>query len=154
MLHPREPSPNIKWILPFSYIFFSLSILLNCWIFPFSYSFHDVIYGTVVETDLLYLRHLSEKVFMFYFLSVKKSNGFNVKIVVSGAKCLLMLFFPPSGPVRVTPGIQKGTNSIHLYFHIFLALHFLSYKYKPSTPQPWCERVFSKCVTKWLWMFQ
>ncbi|THF94634.1 hypothetical protein TEA_028052 [Camellia sinensis var. sinensis] len=40
--------------------------------------------------------------------AVKRSNGLNVKTVLSGAKFRLMLFFPQDGPVLKTGGIQKG----------------------------------------------
>ncbi|CAL5389104.1 unnamed protein product [Camellia sinensis] len=39
---------------------------------------------------------------------MKRSNGLNVKAVLSRAKFLLMLFFPQDGPVLKTGGIQKG----------------------------------------------
>ncbi|CAL5387047.1 unnamed protein product [Camellia sinensis] len=39
---------------------------------------------------------------------MKRSNGLNVKTVLSRAKFLLMLFFPQDRPVLKTSGIQKG----------------------------------------------
>ncbi|CAL5409756.1 unnamed protein product [Camellia sinensis] len=46
--------------------------------------------------------------FLQQIIRVKRSNGLNVKTVLSGAKFLLMLFFPQDGPVLKTGGIQKG----------------------------------------------
>ncbi|CAL5334375.1 unnamed protein product [Camellia sinensis] len=43
---------------------------------------------------------------------MKRSNGLNVKTVLSRAKFLLMLFFPQDGPVLKTGGIQKGGWSL------------------------------------------
>ncbi|CAL5419469.1 unnamed protein product [Camellia sinensis] len=39
---------------------------------------------------------------------MKRSNGLNVKTVLSCAKFLLMLFFPQDEPVLKIGGIQKG----------------------------------------------
>lgn len=49
---------------------------------------------------------------LFHKYTVKRSNGPNVKTVLSGANFLLMLFFPQDGPVLKTRGIQKGKMDI------------------------------------------
>ncbi|KAJ6999717.1 hypothetical protein NC653_010456 [Populus alba x Populus x berolinensis] len=47
---------------------------------------------------------------------IKRFNGFNVKIVLSGANCLPMLFFPPNGHVLVIHGILKGSCILLTFF--------------------------------------
>ncbi|CAL5363540.1 unnamed protein product [Camellia sinensis] len=46
--------------------------------------------------------------FLQQIIKVKRSNGLNVKTVLSHAKFLLMLFFPQDGPVLKIGGIRKG----------------------------------------------
>lgn len=54
---------------------------------------------------------------LFRKYSVKRSNGLNVKTVLSGGNFLLMLFFPQDGHVLKTRGIQKGKK---MFIHFCL----------------------------------
>lgn len=80
-----------------------------------------------MTTNCIYILNLCGHLFVLgevqvicSHVAVKRSSGFNVKIVVSGARYLLMLFFNQNGHVLGICGTLKGKSDIKSYNWIIL----------------------------------